>query len=226
MAKDQSRRAFTLIELLVVIAIIAILAAILFPVFAKAREKARQSSCLSNVKQIGHGLMMYVQDYDERFMNGSYNFTQTNGNLFWFERVLPYVKNTQIFFCPSAPVDTQYHAWGTPPNFTGKSVKYGATAAVVVRSVTATVSMADFTHVAETVAMGDSYHQYPNGAAQYAAANECRGTPGCSCASGSHPADPNYARHVGGSNLAFADGHGKWAAFSTVLGMWNTWGSL
>ena len=61
------KRGFTLIELLVVIAIIAILAAILFPVFARAREKARQSSCLSNVKQIGLGMMMYVQDYDERF---------------------------------------------------------------------------------------------------------------------------------------------------------------
>ena len=66
------RRGFTLIELLVVIAIIAILAAILFPVFAKAREKARQSSCLSNVKQLGLGLMMYAQDYDETYMPSGY----------------------------------------------------------------------------------------------------------------------------------------------------------
>lgn len=65
--KNQKRKAFTLIELLVVIAIIAILAAILFPVFARARENARRSSCLSNLKQIGLGAMMYIQDYDERY---------------------------------------------------------------------------------------------------------------------------------------------------------------
>jgi prepilin-type N-terminal cleavage/methylation domain-containing protein/prepilin-type processing-associated H-X9-DG protein len=89
------RRGFTLIELLVVIAIIAILAAILFPVFAKAREKARQTSCLANVKQIALGLIMYAQDYDERFMN----VRQGPGG--WNQDVQPYVKNWQLMVCPS-----------------------------------------------------------------------------------------------------------------------------
>jgi prepilin-type N-terminal cleavage/methylation domain-containing protein len=74
------RRGFTLIELLVVIAIIAILAAILFPVFAQAREAARASSCLSNVKQLSLGMMMYVQDYDERFPNWNWTFNCYGGN--------------------------------------------------------------------------------------------------------------------------------------------------
>lgn len=93
------RRGFTLIELLVVIAIIAILAAILFPVFAKAREKARQSSCLSNTKQIALSILQYAQDYDERFPQ-TY-FSPSTGNQCWAMVVMPYVKNQQVFDCPS-----------------------------------------------------------------------------------------------------------------------------
>ena len=89
------RRGFTLIELLVVIAIIAILAAILFPVFAKAREKARQSSCLSNCKQIGIATMQYTQDYDERI--GIYDWQAARMPIV----VQPYIKNVQVFSCPS-----------------------------------------------------------------------------------------------------------------------------
>jgi prepilin-type N-terminal cleavage/methylation domain-containing protein/prepilin-type processing-associated H-X9-DG protein len=90
------KRGFTLIELLVVIAIIAIRAAILFPVFARAREKARQSSCLSNLKQIGLACLMYVQDYDEispaaHMYDGEW----------WGELVMPYMKNEQILVCQS-----------------------------------------------------------------------------------------------------------------------------
>ncbi len=90
-------KAFTLIELLVVIAIIAILAAILFPVFAQAREKARQASCISNLKQLGLAETQYVQDYDEK-TSGSYDNTP-NGRIYYPELIYPYTKNTQIFFC-------------------------------------------------------------------------------------------------------------------------------
>ena len=100
----RSIRAFTLIELLVVIAIIAILAAILFPVFAQAREKARQTSCLNNLKQIGLGATMYAQDYDEN-LPFPYNLANWDrwceDGVTWRQRILPYTKNSQIFVCPS-----------------------------------------------------------------------------------------------------------------------------
>ncbi|MDR3708807.1 MAG: DUF1559 domain-containing protein [Capsulimonadaceae bacterium] len=91
-------KAFTLIELLVVIAIIAILAAILFPVFATAREKARQSACISNVKQLGIAFVQYQQDYDECNPNGSNPYQTGNG---WAAMVYPYVKSTKVYICPS-----------------------------------------------------------------------------------------------------------------------------
>jgi len=93
------KRGFTLIELLVVIAIIAILAAILFPVFAKAREKARQASCQSNLKQIGLGELMYAQDYDERLAANTRGSPM--GTIWWDGQIQPYVKNIQLFRCPS-----------------------------------------------------------------------------------------------------------------------------
>ncbi|MGC9318959.1 MAG: DUF1559 domain-containing protein [Armatimonadota bacterium] len=100
------RRGFTLIELLVVIAIIAILAAILFPVFARAREKARQASCTSNLKQLSLGLLMYMQDYDQRFVRTSANDMNAwaaadNPYSVWYRAIMPYVKNEQLYECPS-----------------------------------------------------------------------------------------------------------------------------
>lgn len=127
-AVKGSKRAFTLIELLVVIAIIAILAAILFPVFARARENARRTSCISNLKQLGLGMMQYTQDYDEKYpqpnprygtfgsFDASYFSWPTNAvdgktkdafsELCWAAVMLPYTKSAQIMTCPSSrPVD-------------------------------------------------------------------------------------------------------------------------
>jgi prepilin-type N-terminal cleavage/methylation domain-containing protein len=94
-------KGFTLIELLVVIAIIAILAAILFPVFARARENARRSSCQSNLKQVGLGIVQYIQDYDEKFpiTNGA----AADGSTGVFVNLQPYLKSTQVLQCPSEP---------------------------------------------------------------------------------------------------------------------------
>jgi prepilin-type N-terminal cleavage/methylation domain-containing protein/prepilin-type processing-associated H-X9-DG protein len=130
----RNRRAFTLIELLVVIAIIAILAAILFPVFAQAREKARSISCLSNLKQIGTASMMYIQDYDETYMCG---WGEPDGSTMWRWVLNPYIQrngtsmyngnatNNSILICPSTRIGvTSYgynqahfaNRWAQAPN--------------------------------------------------------------------------------------------------------------
>ena len=122
---QKTRSAFTLIELLVVIAIIAILAAILFPVFARARENARRSSCQSNLKQIGLGIIQYNQDYDEKFPLALYDNYQGA----WPLTIQPYIKSVQVFQCPSDPDAGQPSpstvVGGLPVGWAGRKISYG-----------------------------------------------------------------------------------------------------
>lgn len=124
-------RGFTLIELLVVIAIIAILAAILFPVFAKARAKARQASCASNLKQIMLGCTMYASDYDGRFPRNTTSSANTGcvaPGRDWMEVTQPYTKNWQIYSCPATEMIVRGCAMGIPRSFEGRTGGYSANA--------------------------------------------------------------------------------------------------
>lgn len=125
------RHAFTLIELLVSIAIIAILAAILFPVFAQVRERARQTVCLSNARQLSSALYMYCMDYDENIVPASLRPPNNSTPRIWSQIVQPYVKNESVFLCPSA-TPKQYPADWSTRNF--GTLGYNETTAVDQRT--------------------------------------------------------------------------------------------
>lgn len=141
----NTRKGFTLIELLVVIAIIAILAAILFPVFAQAREKARSAQCISNQKQIGTGIMMYTQDYDEHYPQAYWYKNDAGdgaGYVQWSGSIFPYIKNAQVFVCPShrsggmIPTNPHDPSYGTTQNGLDSQaprISYTANAALLPR---------------------------------------------------------------------------------------------
>ena len=148
MRNTQYRKGFTLIELLVVIAIIAILAAILFPVFAKAREKARQTSCASNEKQLGLGFIQYVQDYDEKWPIGigtSANATSIS----WPDEIFPYVKSVGVFKCPddstqNTTTPTYALSYAMNYNLTADSQTAGGNSQASLSSPTSTVLAFDY----------------------------------------------------------------------------------
>ena len=184
------KRGFTLIELLVVIAIIAILAAILFPVFARAREKARQSSCLSNTKQLGLAWMQYVQDYDEVV---PYTYMGASGGLVtWWRYLEPYVKNMQVYSCPSAAGD----GYG--------SIGYGYNARIPY------VSLAKFEYPSQTGVWIDC--KSAGAPCSYTGSNSWEFF--CDSTHCSRFAAP---RHNGGANISFADGHSKWVKIRTMM---------
>jgi prepilin-type N-terminal cleavage/methylation domain-containing protein/prepilin-type processing-associated H-X9-DG protein len=210
LTSKSHKSGFTLIELLVVIAIIAILASILFPVFARARENARRASCQSNLKQIALGVFMYNQDYDEKLpqVNGDPN-SATSGNPYgWADALQPYLKSTQIFQCPS---ETQGPSTG--PTVPGYSDYW-------MNSLASGTADAQFDSPALTVLLGDGGYDANgtdpatnvNSSARYYSSG---GIPTGGCTgqvSATLATLPNGGahRHLTGSNIAFADGHVKW----------------
>ncbi|MEA3400246.1 MAG: DUF1559 domain-containing protein [Armatimonadota bacterium] len=241
------RRGFTLIELLVVIAIIAILAAILFPVFARAREKARQASCLSNVKQLALGVMMYAQDYDETFpcwarwypsrYNAGDGFADPSVNTSPQSpplAIYPYVKNLAVYVCPSgaAAPSGGYGTYNTYWKFPGPASRgYGFRDAIFGRAVTTfpvATRVADLSHPATTVMLGDSAHMFGGKGALIWSNVCCDGSWTTSPLDGigfnGEPVDDSeVSRHNGGENYGFADGHAKWVQARTALNTPEYW---
>ena len=184
------RRGFTLIELLVVIAIIAILASILFPVFAKARGKARQAACMSNLRQIGLGLRMYSDDYDEMMPLWSLDGGNPDGSgraglavpYTWDTQINPYLKNTQILICKDNPYGATFRSYALPRYVSGQSL-----------------GMMD--NVTEIVFLYEK-GAYAPGSWEDATGEDLHDS--------TDPlVTPKYF-HQEGKNLAFADGHVKW----------------
>jgi prepilin-type N-terminal cleavage/methylation domain-containing protein/prepilin-type processing-associated H-X9-DG protein len=209
-AQPKSRKqGFTLIELLVVIAIIAILAAILFPVFARARENARRASCQSNLKQIGLGFAQYTQDYDEKYPSPCFPDTTVAGNYAYYPHLLqPYIKSQQIFICPSeeaANSTSQTPVLGFPGY--GMNAEFERTAACTTASTGIAVSAINNT--AELLLLVDNdfvgaYAYFPGYyVSWYGAAHGFYGAANSGYA-------PPEGRHLEGANVGFADGHVKW----------------
>jgi len=224
----MKRRAFTLIELLVVIAIIAILAAILFPVFAKAREKARGSSCQSNLKQIAIAIMQYTQDNDERFptmMRG--NWAEGSG---WAGQIGSYLKSAQVFQCPS---DSRS---ATPPN---QIVSYSYSwvvprfyPALAANDLPVITIMATETYSGpgagvrvlnideaggehSSVELGDNITWYNTTWGNVTSGAGCQKT-GRWYDHARGGATDDTAAHMGGANYLLMDGHVKWYKGSSV----------
>ncbi len=242
----RGRKAFTLIELLVVIAIIAILAAILFPVFAQAREKARQTSCLSNHKSIATAWLMYSQDYDETMAIGAQSYDQGKRLPWMYQLLDPYIKSWAIFDCPSISHDNRgvftpgnpVAWWWNQQRFAniGFNYTYLATAdgsceysvGVPIADVAKpaeTVAFAD-TRLSPTVAAGNFWLHAPDTYYRVGPLpDECFfGYLGSNAgwewpAGASKPTSYGYMdpRHQDGNPVTFADGHVKYMKWQSLV---------
>lgn len=215
-------RGFTLIELLVVIAVISILAAILFPVFARARENARRTSCAVNLRQLGLGLVMYTQDYDGYFPKAYVSSPRPtpddapttgrfhNTSLFWQNFAYPYFKNTQMFLCPSSnhddPTKLNYGAnrGMIPVSDTAKSLHESLLAAPAKTYML--MDNGAYTARPRDLTIPNSYFYSP-GSGQFGVAEPASWTAAHKTLYGK---DFQNGRHFGGLNVCFADGHVKW----------------
>jgi prepilin-type N-terminal cleavage/methylation domain-containing protein/prepilin-type processing-associated H-X9-DG protein len=200
--RNADKKAFTLIELLVVIAIIAILAAILFPVFAQAREKARQTSCLSNMRQLGMGLQMYYQDYDEMafFMAHDKDYSRlyttaplgANAQNRWWNQILPYTSNVpNLLVCPSDPTRTPHSTDKKPRSYVANRAAEG----LPLAAVDTPAEIILVTEKSSKPGADDSWLEPPKNLYPKASLGE-----------------PVWAmtRHQNGANCTFFDGHAKW----------------
>jgi len=218
-------KGFTLIELLVVIAIIAILAAILFPVFARARENARRASCQSNLKQIGLGIMQYVQDYDERYP--MYRGPASGSPIRpygWADVIQPYVKSIQVLQCPSDsgaytedPGETGYvdYAYNLWIGGYGPTSKGGGMSLAQLTQPSVSVLVLDYatgTAGAYTVGNASPSDGSTSGTCNYYGVAET------GCIGLARIAATDSRRHLDGVNLLFADGHVKWTKAADTLG--------
>lgn len=203
----MDRRGFTLIELLVVIAIIAILAAIIFPVFARAREKARQTACLSNLKQIGTAVGMYASDYDGEmlWMQGWVVWNQIGslGLPGWLQAIHPYVKNTNIYKCPSGPRNALTHYTF---NACAMSLPWGwSGVAAGAYGLDSPPDPAAAWMVFDSGTTGSTWSDAPVDDADPTNEVQLAGDWSDPCHCLLFP-----GRHNGGNNFAFMDGHAKW----------------
>ncbi len=211
---QRQRKGFTLIELLVVIAIIAILAAILFPVFAQAREKARAATCLSNGKQMGLAVMMYSQDYDESYPQGYYAGPPT---AWWLSLIQPYMKDRDqggLRSCPSASSKNWAYTMNDYLSMKSQSV---------IPNVADTVLIGDGTQNPKWGGACSSTFYFWNNAGAWTpqpAGNFSKGDPNASLIDIDEDTEKAVGylryRHNSGANLVYADGHAKYARKGSV----------
>ncbi len=231
----HNRKGFTLIELLVVIAIIAILAAVLFPVFAKAREKARQTACLSNEKQIGLALLQYAQDYNE-YMTPDFN----GSGVPWGALVQPYIKSTAVFACPSNPESHSVLATQNPDIPVSYAANLWGISGYQLVGIHTITSPSQHVLVAEsnmsTQACGGDPTQVSgapftgnmnlNTTGYFNFGKDTTTGYNPTNASASAPACTIWAGHNGMSNFLFEDGHVKAMKPSATMATMNMWGDF